>query len=130
MQLLEENGTPLVGDDAECTVIIHDKDQPGRIGFEETAIDVRRKDKMCIITLVRKNGSDGEISCTVNTISDVEGVPGKVAAVEGKDFVPIRQKEVTFRAGQVEFNLEIEMPDCTEVEVAEGESEEPDTVSF
>ena len=26
VQICQEDGTPLVGDDAECTVIIHDKD--------------------------------------------------------------------------------------------------------
>ena len=44
--------------------------------------------------------------------------------------MPIRQKEVVFRAGQVEYNLEIEMPDCTEVTVEDDDEEEPDTVSF
>ena len=84
---------------------------------------------MAYIKLVRKDGSDGRITCTVNTVSDVEGVPGKKAAVKGKDFVPLDMKEIVFKAGEVESRLEIHMPDCGGTEENEND-EEADTVSF
>ena len=82
----------LPGDDTLCTVLILDEDKPGNIGFKETQIDVRRKDRIAYITLVRKDGSDGRITCTINTTAEIEGVPGKKAAVKGKDFIPIEMK--------------------------------------
>lgn len=77
-----------------------------------TQIDVRRKDQVAYVKLLRKDGSDGRITCTVNTIAEIEGVPGKKAAVKGKDFVPIEMKTIVFKSGEVEQRLEIIMPDC------------------
>jgi hypothetical protein len=123
----------LEGDDTRCTVLILDEDKAGNIGFDETQVDVLRKDQIAYIKLVRKDGSDGTISCKVNTICEVNGVPGKKAAVEGKDFVPLHMQEVVFKAGEVNQILEIVMPDCQKherpSENIEGE-EEADTVSF
>ena len=80
---------------------------------------------------MRVNGSDGDISCIVNTICDQESVPGKKAAVSGKDFVPIQMKRIVFKSGEVEHRLEIEMPDCVgEDEGDIVDPEEADTVSF
>ena len=90
------------GDDTECTVLILDEDKAGNIGFSETQIDVRRKDQVAYVTLVRKDGSDGTISCIVNTVCDVEGVPGKKAAIEGRDFIPFYNREIKFKSGEVE----------------------------
>ena len=106
-----------------------DEDKPGNIGFEKTQIDVRRKDQVAYIKLVRKDGSDGRITCTVNTVAEIEGVPGKKAAVKGKDFVPIEMKQVVFKSGEVEQRLEIIMPDC-EVDQTRDEEGESDTVLF
>ena len=126
-----ETKTRLHGDDTECTVTILDEDKPGNIGFDERQIDVQRKDKVAYIFLHRKDGSDGIAKCVVNTVSEVEGVPGKKAAVEGKDFVPIRMKEVVFKGGEVEHRLEIEMPDCVGEQTGDGEDNaDVDTVSF
>lgn len=85
------------------------------------------------ITLIRKDGSDGEISCTLNTDCNVENVPGKKAAVEHKDFVPIKEMKVVFKAGEVDQRIEIEMPFCEEEKDEDGQDldpEEGDTVSF
>jgi len=57
--------------------LIQDEDKPGSIAFEETQVEVRRKDQIAYIKLVRVNGSDGDISCIVNTICDPDSVPGK-----------------------------------------------------
>jgi len=58
-------------------------------------------------------------------------VPGKKAAKENLDFVPIKMKKIVFKSGEVEHKLEVEMPDCVgEEDDAEVEPEEADTVSF
>ena len=134
VQLIHETTQQrLEGDDTECSVLIQDDDKPGSIGFPDTTVDCRRRDQSIFIMLTRTNGSDGEISCIVNTISDQESVPGKKAAIENKDFVPIKMKRVVFKSGEMDYRLEIEMPDCKGEEALDGEGVEPDeidTVSF
>jgi len=71
VQLLDEiQQKRIPGNDTECVVLIQDEDKPGSIAFEETQVEVRRKDQIAYIKLVRVNGSDGEISCMVNTFCD------------------------------------------------------------
>ena len=131
VQLLDELSMKLIdGDDTECTVLIQDEDKPGSIAFAETQVDFRRKDHIGYIMIERKDGSDGEISCIVNTISNVDKVPGKKPAVENKDFTPIKMKKIIFKSGEVQHKLEIEMPDCVGEEDDNVEPEEADTVSF
>lgn len=80
--------------------------------------------------LERKDGSDGTISCVVNTISNVDKVPGKKPAVEGKDFIPIKEKRIEFKHHEVQHKLMIEMPECEANDDDQVEPEEIDTVSF
>lgn len=122
----------LEGDDTQCTVLILDEDKPGMIAFDETVVSVSRRDKVAFLLIKRINGSDGRISCVANTISDVTELPGKRAGVEHVDFTPLKDKLIEFRAGEVEYRLEIEMPECEDKpEVNDGEEEEEvDTVSF
>jgi hypothetical protein len=113
VQLLDEiQQRRIQGNDTECVVLIQDEDKPGSIAFEETQIDVRRKDQIAYINLVRKDGSDGDISCMATTNCDVKMLPGKAAAKEGTDFVAFKMKKITFKSGEVDHKLEIEMPDC------------------
>lgn len=64
-------------------------------------------------------------------MNDVEGVPGKKGAEENKDFVPIKMQTITFKSGEVEQRIEIEMPDCVGEATGDGETaEDIDTVSF
>ena len=107
--------------------MILDEDKPGVIGFAETILEVRRKDRMVCVQLNRTNGSDGTISCVVNTDNNVDSLPGKTAGVEHKDFIPIKDMLVVFKGQETEKTLEIEMPDC---EVVEENMEEIDTISF
>ena len=131
VQLLDElTMKRLEGDDTECTVLIQDEDKPGCIAFEETQVDFRRKDAVGYIMLERKDGSDGTISCVVNTISNVDKVPGKKPAVEGKDFIPIKEKRIEFKHHEVQHKLMIEMPECEANDDDQVEPEEIDTVSF
>lgn len=81
-----------------------------------------------MINLKREHGSDGDISCVLNTVANEETVPGKCAAIEGKDFVGIKERTITFKAGEVTHRIEIELPDC-EID-KEAEEDEIDTVSF
>ena len=108
----EETQERLEGLDTECTVTIIDEDKPGSIGFQETEISVRRKDQLHVVKVQRTNGSDGEISCMIRTLADKESVPGKEAAKEGTDFIPIKDYQIVFGPGIVEQQITIEMPDC------------------
>ena len=125
--LLSEDQQLIPGADTKCTVMIQDEDKPGSIGFPETMMEVKKSEKTVMVELVRQGGSDGSISCTLNTVSNEDLVPGKRAAKEGKDFIPIKDKTITFNPGEVTYKLEVHMPDIVEVE---GELEDIDTVSF
>lgn len=58
-------------------------------------------------------------------------VPGNAAAVEGKDFIPIKDKLIKFKAGEISYKIELEMPDCELDKDAEEEQiDQLDTVSF
>ena len=70
------------------------------------------------VDMVRKAAGDKVKECTSK---------GKRAAKEGRDFIPIKDKTVTFKTGEVTYRFEVNMPDTTE---DEGEVEEIDTVSF
>ena len=70
--------------------MIIDEDNPGAIGFPETMVDVHRKDMVAFVKVQRVGGSDGEISCLIRTLADKDAVPGKEAAIENKDFTPIK----------------------------------------
>ena len=66
----------------------------------------------------------------MNTCNDVNVLPGKKAAVEGKDFVPIKNKKIVFKNGEVDYRLDIEMPDCVGEHDEHAQIDEVDTVSF
>ena len=91
---------------------------------------MRRKDAVAFINIIRKDGSDGTISCFVSTINEVDGVPGKKAAIADRDFVPISMKEIIFKSGEVEQRVEINMPDCDGDLTNTNEDDEADVVSF
>ena len=54
-------------------------------------------------------------------------MPGNAAAVEGKDFVPIKDQLITFKAGVVSHRIELELPDC---DLQADDENQQDTVSF
>ena len=49
-----------------------------------------------------------------STLNDLDSLPGKMAGVQGRDFVAFKNKEIVFAPGQVEYTLEVEMPECDE----------------
>lgn len=116
------------GADTECVVTILDEDKPGFVGFKERFVTVNRRDAVVYVELERQDGADGDISCYATTINDVELLPGKVAAVSGKDFVPVENMQVEFPHNSVSARIKIEMPDCTDK--SDIEEEHLDTVSF
>ena len=71
---------------------ILDEDKPGFIGFKERFVTVNRVDGYVFVELERVDGADGDISCLVTTINDVELLPGKKAAVADTDFVPMENQ--------------------------------------
>ena len=80
VQLLDaDTEEQLEGDDTECVVLILDEDQPGVIGFQETVLEVSRKDKIAYVVIQRVGGSDGFTCCTANTTNNLEELPGKKA---------------------------------------------------
>ena len=127
--MLDENTQELLeGTDTECVVTILDEDKPGFVGFKERFVTVNRRDAYVFVELERLDGSDGDISCYATTIVDVELLPGKVAAISGKDFIPLENMQVEFPHNSVSARLKIEMPDCTDKsDIAE---EDLDTVSL
>ena len=116
----------LEGADTECIVTILDEDKPGFIGFKERFVTVNRVDGYVFVELERVDGADGDISCLVTTINDVELLPGKKAAVADTDFVPMENQQVDFPHNSISTRIRIEMPDC----VDSIDEEDADVVSF
>ena len=95
----EPKYTRLDGDDTRCKVTILDEDFPGTIGFECTNLQVLKSQERVEITIVRNEGSDGQISCTIQTESLNEQGNAGVAAVEFEDYIP-RHEKVIFQNGE------------------------------
>ena len=68
----EPKYTRLDGDDTSCKVTILDEDFPGTIGFDNTNIQVLKSQEKVEIQIVRNEGSDGVISCTIQTESLID----------------------------------------------------------
>jgi hypothetical protein len=54
--------------DTRTRVTILDEDFPGTLGFENTALFVSKSQEYVDLTVLRTNGSDGKINCTVRSI--------------------------------------------------------------
>lgn len=69
IELHDEQGQRLSGDDTICRVTIKDEDLPGTICFDKRKITVRKMDKFAYIQLTRKDGAAGDIQCYCKTES-------------------------------------------------------------
>lgn len=69
IELVDEQGARLSGDDTLCRVTIKDEDLPGTICFDKRKITVRKMDKFAYIQLTRKDGAAGDIQCYCKTES-------------------------------------------------------------
>jgi len=89
-----ENGMPRYkGDDTKCKITILDEDFPGQLCFEEPQITALKSGQTQTITLkvLRVEGSDGNISCTVSTeqvnkSSDFSALDGVQPALPGQHY--------------------------------------------
>lgn len=69
IELVDEQGAKLPGDDTTCRVTIKDEDLPGTICFDKRRVTVRKMDKFAYIQLTRKDGAAGDIQCYCKTES-------------------------------------------------------------
>ena len=71
VELYDPTGTmgmpKFYGDDTKTKITILDEDFPGTLCFEETQLEVNRALDKIEIKILRLDGSDGQISCTVRT---------------------------------------------------------------
>lgn len=90
------------GDDTKTRVTILDEDFPGTLCFEETQITVNKNDESIDLKILRLEGSDGKIRCTVKTqkCQETTGLEVKCAQ-EFEDYTPINEI-VTFEHGENE----------------------------
>ena len=103
-----ETRNKLEGDDTTCTITILDEDFPGTLGFEATDIHVDKKMKKATITINRRDGSDGKISCYVKTepLSDKQNA--RINANEYDDYMPF-EKIIEFESGETLKMVEVEL---------------------
>lgn len=74
----------------------------------------------------RFDGSDGDISCLLNTVNDSPVLSSLRRAKPKSDFIPIENQRVEFKHSVVQSRIEIIMPDCE----IDGTPEEAETVAF
>lgn len=67
VEICNEDGKKLEGDDCSTRITIKDEDKPGEIGFDKKKYSVRKMDKYAYVQLVRREGSAGEASCYCRT---------------------------------------------------------------
>ena len=114
VQLVDEKtGRKHAGADTECTVTILDDESPGVLGFSERFINVRRKDAMAVIKVVRTDGADGVAQVRLRTsAADPDRVEGRPAVEgKGKDYVHV-DTVLSFEPGVVDATQTIDLPDC------------------
>jgi hypothetical protein len=99
VEICNEEGRKLEGDDCSTRVTIKDEDKPGEIGFDKKKYTVRKMDKYAYIQLVRKDGSTGEASCYCKTEVLTKQVNNQ--AEEFTDFMPFNDP-ITFKNGETE----------------------------
>jgi hypothetical protein len=108
---INEQGNPAIfqGEDTKCKITILDEDFPGTLGFEigEKTVNVT-KDKEVEITILRHEGADGTISCSVHTEPMCNTDQGEIKnnAVEFEDYIPLHDK-VTFGHGETSKTVRI-----------------------
>jgi len=78
-----KTGYALKGKDVRCKITIIDDDNPGVLSFEKPEIRVLASEPEAKITVVRKNGCKGTISCRFKTV-DVEDREKR--AIPGEDY--------------------------------------------
>jgi len=67
------------------------------IGFRSRNIKIRRKDEVAYVHVQRFEGSDGDISCILNTRVEHALLGGRKRGQENVDFEPIEDLKVDFK---------------------------------
>lgn len=106
VEICNEEGQKLEGDDCSTRITIKDEDKPGEIGFDKKKYTVRKMDKYAYIQLVRRDGSTGEASCYCKTEVLTKQVNNQ--AEEFTDFMPFNDP-VTFKNGETEHLMKVEL---------------------
>lgn len=106
VEICNEDGVKLEGDDCSTRITIKDEDKPGEIGFEKKKYQVRRMDKYAYVQLVRREGSTGDAQCYCKT----EQLTSKVnnQAEEYNDFLPFNDP-VIFKNGEIEQVIKVQI---------------------
>lgn len=102
----QDGKTPAsIGEVGTSTVTIVDDDHPGVIYFqkEEGTFTEEVEDKEIQITVLRKNGSQGKISCKYHTENDTAVAPHDYKEAKG---------EIIFESGQMSAVIEITINAC------------------
>jgi solute carrier family 8 (sodium/calcium exchanger) len=90
----------VLGDKRVATITIIDDDEPGVLAFESEQVDLieSAEDTMKQITVVRKSGSTGKISCHYHTENDSAIAPTDFDTLDG---------EVEFESGQMSATIDV-----------------------
>lgn len=103
----KETGKRLSGDDTQTRITILDEDSPGVIGFEVTNLSVSKNAETLDITLKRTKGSDGKISCNLNTEKLNKEEESEMNAKSNIDFSPLKDYPVVFDSGEISKTVQI-----------------------
>jgi solute carrier family 8 (sodium/calcium exchanger) len=87
-----KTGYSLKGKDTKCSVMIIDDDNPGTLTFEKTDISVFASQNEVVVSVTRKNGCKGYISCKYKTV-ELEDRENK--AVPAEDY-EVTEGTITF----------------------------------
>lgn len=99
----------LTGDDTKTKITILDEDQPGTICFEDTQLDVKRTNEFIEMKILRVDGADGAVSCTVRTqpCQQTKGLDVK-RAEEFEDYIPFKET-IEFKQNETEQTIKIKL---------------------
>ena len=108
VQLIDANtNEELQGKDTRTRVTIIDDDQPGQIAFDEQGTIRAIPTEPLEIKVIRKNGSDGQVTVDFETIQLDQS---DQTATAGRDFVNT-SGTLTFKHGETEQTITVELLD-------------------
>lgn len=95
-----EDGTAVMGPNDRTTVTIIDDDDPGVIAFEKDCIEIEERDEdyTVNVSITRKHGSKGDISCKYATEDG--------SAVTALDFIKL-DDTLVLKGGEAQFDIPV-----------------------
>ena len=91
-----------VGPAAECVVTIQDNDSYGVIAFVDDNVRVKESDKVAVVTVVRKDGLAGRVTCKYSCKDQT--------ALAGTDYTP-QEGELVFDKGVTQQQIQVPIMD-------------------